>query len=48
MTALPLTRMSDRFLLLDFLYGHGTYTNVRDTIDLRASCKIAEASGFSA
>ena len=34
MTALPLTRMSDRFLLLDFLYGHGTYTNVRDTIDL--------------
>lgn len=38
MTPLPLTRLSDRFLLLDFLYGHGTYKNVNGEIDL--SCRI--------
>lgn len=30
MTATPLTRLSDKFVLLDFLYGHGTYTRATE------------------
>lgn len=42
MTPQPLTRLSDKFLLLDFLYGHGTYTKVRNKGKIDLSSGITD------